>query len=93
MNKRELSAAIAKETGLSERASASALKATLEIIVKTVSKGDAVSLVGFGSFSRKRRGPRIGRNPQTGELVKIQPTNAVKFTVGGPFKEAVNKRK
>lgn len=93
MNKRELSAEIAKETGLSERSAASALKAALEIIVKTVSKGDAVSLVGFGSFSRKRRGARTGRNPQTGELVKIEPTNAVKFTVGAPFKASVNKCK
>ncbi len=93
MNKRELSAAIAKETGLSERSASAAVKAALEIIVKTVSKGEVISLVGFGSFSRKRREARTGRNPQTGELVKIQPTNAVKFTVGAPFKAAVNKRK
>ena len=93
MNKRELSAAIAKETGLSARSASVAVKAALEIIVKTVSKGEVISLVGFGSFSRKRREARTGRNPQTGELVKIQPTNAVKFTVGAPFKAAVNKRK
>lgn len=93
MNKRELSAAIDKETGLSERSASAAVKAALEIIVKTVSKGEAISLVGFGSFSRKRREARTGRNPQTGELVRIQPTNAVKFTVGAPFKAAVNKRK
>lgn len=93
MNKRELSAAIAKETGLSERSASTALKAALEIIVKTVSEGDSISLVGFGSFSRKRRGARTGRNPVTGELVKIQPTNFVKFTPGGPFKAAVKKSK
>jgi len=93
MHKKELSAAIAKKTGLSERSASSALNAALEIIAKTVSQGESVSFVGFGSFSRKRRGARTGRNPQTGELVKIQPTNFVKFTVGAPFKAAVNKRK
>ncbi len=93
MYRRELSAAIAKETGLSERSASAALKAALEIIVKTVSEGETVSFNGFGTFSRKRREARTGRNPVTGELVKIQPTNFVKFTPGGPFKAAVKKSK
>ena len=93
MNKRELSAAIAKETGLSERSASAAVKAALEIIVKTVSEGETVSFNGFGSFSRKHRGARTGRNPVTGELMNIQPSNFVKFTPGTPFKAAVNNRK
>ncbi len=93
MNKKELATAIAKETGLSERSASAALQAALKIIVMSVSDGDSVSFNGFGSFSRKRRGARTGRNPVTGELVKIKPTNYVKFTPGAPFKAAVNSRK
>jgi DNA-binding protein HU-beta len=77
MNKAELIEVIAKEAKLSKAAAQAALDATIAAVVKAVTKGDSVSLVGFGSFSSGKRAARTGRNPQTGKA----------------FKDAVNKRK
>lgn len=93
MNKSELIEAIAKDASLTKIAAQSALEATLSAIVKAVTKGDAVALVGFGSFSCGKRAARTGRNPQTGAAIKIPASKTVKFTAGKAFKDAVNKRK
>ncbi len=93
MNKAELIETIAKEAALSKAAAQAALDATTAAIVKAVTKGDSVSLVGFGSFSSGKRAARVGRNPQTGESIKIAAAKTVKFSAGKTFKDAVNKRK
>ena len=93
MNKAELIEVIAKEAKLSKAAAQAALDATVAAVVKAVTKGDSVSLVGFGSFSRGKRAARTGRNPQTGETIKIAAAKTVKFSAGKAFKDSVNKRK
>ena len=93
MNKAELIEVIAKDAKLSKAAAQAALDATIAAVVKAVTKGDSVSLVGFGSFSSGKRAARTGRNPQTGETIKIPAAETVKFSAGKAFKDAVNKRK
>ena len=93
MNKAELIEVIAKDAKLSKAAAQTALDATIAAVVKAVTKGDSVSLVGFGSFSSGKRAARTGRNPQTGETIKIPAAKTVKFSAGKAFKDAVNKRK
>ena len=74
MNKSELIDAIAARTELSKVASGKALDAVIETIVEAVAKGDGVSLVGFGSFKAAARAAREGKNPKTGEKIKIAAT-------------------
>ena len=93
MNQAELIEVIAKDAKLSKAAAQAALDATVAAVVKAVTKGDSVSLVGFGSFSSGKRAARTGRNPQTGETIKIPAAKTVKFSAGKAFKDAVNKRK
>ena len=93
MNKAELIEVIAKDAKLSKAAAQAALDATITAVVKAVTKGDSVSLVGFGSFSSGKRAARTGRYPQTGETIKIAAAKTVKFSAGKAFKDAVNKRK
>ena len=89
MNKSELIDAIAESTELSKVASGKALDAVIETIVKAVAKGDGVSLVGFGSFKAAARAAREGKNPKTGEKIKIAATTVPKFSAGTTFKAAV----
>ena len=93
MNKSEFIDAIATRTELSKVASAKALDAVIETIVQAVAKGDGVSLVGFGSFKAAARAAREGKNPKTGEKIKIAATTVPKFTAGATFKAAVAKTK
>ncbi|MDR8763411.1 HU family DNA-binding protein [Burkholderia multivorans] len=90
MNKQELIDAVASATGASKVISGEAIDAVIGAITKAVAKGDTVQLVGFGSFSRGKRAARTGRNPSTGEEIKIAAANTVKFTAGKAFKDAVN---
>jgi len=80
MNKGQLIAEVAKKTNLSKKDAASTVNATIEAIKKNVKKG--VTLVGFGTFKVVRRKARTGRNPQTGEEIKIKAKNVVKFKSG-----------
>ncbi|MDR2506402.1 MAG: HU family DNA-binding protein [Candidatus Accumulibacter sp.] len=89
MNKAELIEAIADKTDLSKTASGKALDAVIETIVHAVAKGDGVSLVGFGSFKAAARAAREGKNPKTGEKIKIAATTVPKFSAGANFKAAV----
>ena len=89
MNKSELIDAIAAKTELSKVASGKALDAVIETIVQAVAKGDGVSLVGFGSFKAADRAAREGKNPKTGEKIKIAATTVPKFSAGATFKATV----
>ena len=93
MNKSELIEITAKEADISKAAAEKALSAVMAAIVKTVSKGDSVTLVGFGSFKSSKRAARVGRNPQTGKELKIAATTVPRFTAGATFKAAVAGRK
>ena len=93
MNKAELVEAIAKETGLSKKDSEAAVKAFVAITTKSLTKGESVQLIGFGTFDVSKRAARKGHNPQTGEEVKIAACKAPKFKASKALKDAVNKRK
>ncbi|KND61480.1 DNA-binding protein HU [Candidatus Burkholderia verschuerenii] len=92
MNKQELIDAVAVQTGASKAQIGETLDTLLEVIKKSVSKGDSVQLIGFGSFGSGKRAARTGRNPKTGESIKIPAAKTVKFMAGKAFKDAVNKR-
>jgi len=89
MNKSELIDAVAGATGLSRNDATSATEAVLDTIVATLGGGDQVGLVGFGTFSVRERAARTGRNPQTGEEIKIPAKKVVKFRVAKACKDAV----
>jgi len=89
MNKAELIDAMASESGLSKADAQRALEAFTGAIAKTLKKGDTVSLIGFGTFSVKKRAARTGRNPATGETIKIKASKTPSFKAGKGFKDAI----
>lgn len=89
MNKAELVDAIAKDTGLSKADSQRALEAFTTTVAKALKKGGTVSLIGFGTFSVKKRAARTGRNPATGEEIKIKASKTPSFKAGKGFKDAI----
>lgn len=91
--KAELIEAIAAGADISKSKAELALNTALDTIKKSVAKGGSVTLIGFGSFSSGKRAARTGRNPKTGEAIKIAASKTVKFTAGKAFKEAVNAKK
>ena len=93
MNKTELVEAIAKKAEISKKDTEAALNAMTEAIGKALKKGDKVQLVGFGTFETVKRAARTGRNPQTGEEIKIAASKAPKFKAGKALKDLVNKKK
>ena len=93
MNKADLIAAIADDAEISKAKAEYALNSAIEHIIKAVTKGDSVQLIGFGTFASGKRAARMGRNPKTGEAIKIAAAKTVKFSAGKAFKDAVNKRK
>lgn len=90
MNKTELIEHIAHNADLSKMGAARALEATLSAVRQTLKKGGTVSLVGFGTFSVSKRAARTGRNPRSGETIKIKASKVPKFTPGKPLKDALN---
>lgn len=88
MNKAELIEEVAKVTS-SKKEAAAALDATLATIQKALKKGDSVTLVGFGTFSVTKRKARQGRNPQTGEAIKIAAKKVPVFKAGKGLKDSV----
>ncbi|KZY35779.1 DNA-binding protein HU [Alcanivorax sp. HI0083] len=90
MNKSELIDAIAASADISKADAGRALDSTLEAVTGALKKGDSVSLVGFGTFAVKRREARDGRNPQTGQTIKIAAANVPGFKAGKALKDAVN---
>jgi DNA-binding protein HU-beta len=93
MNKTELVEAIAKSAELTKVDAEKALAAMIDTVVKAVSKGDTVTLVGFGTFKSSKRAARTGRNPATGAALKIAATTVPKFSAGATFKTAVAGKK
>jgi len=93
MNKSELIDVAATEADISKAAAGKALDAILAAVVKAVSKGDTVTLVGFGTFKSSKRAARTGRNPQTGAELKIAASTVPRFTAGAGFKTAVAGKK
>jgi DNA-binding protein HU-beta len=90
MTKAELIDQMAKDANISKAAADAALKSFIDGVTKTLKKKDGkVTLVGFGTFSKVRRKARKGRNPRTGEEIKIKASNSVKFTPGKKLKQAV----
>ena len=90
MNKSELIDAIAKHADISKAAAGRALDATVDAIAGSLKKGTIVTLVGFGSFYVGKRSARAGRNPQTGEAIRIQGGKVAKFRAGKALKDALN---
>jgi DNA-binding protein HU-beta len=93
MNKAELIEVAANGAGISKAAANKALDATIAAVVKAVSKGDSVTLVGFGTFKSAKRAARTGKNPKTGATIKIAATTVPKFSAGAAFKQAVAGKK
>lgn len=93
MNRKELIDALATKTGSSKADADHAISALLEIISDTLKKGDSLSLVGFGTFEVRSRAARTGRNPKTGEELKIKAAKAPAFKAGATLKAAVNSGK
>ncbi len=91
MNKTELVAAMAEKTELSKKDAEKALKAFTDVVAEELTKGEKIQLVGFGTFEVAERPAREGRNPRTGETMKIAASKAPKFKAGKALKDVVNK--
>ncbi|EDX86243.1 MULTISPECIES: HU family DNA-binding protein [Cyanophyceae] len=89
MNKAELIDMVAEKADVSKKDADVVLTAVIDSIMESVAKGDKVSLVGFGSFEPRDRKARDGRNPQTGETIKIPATTVPAFSAGKGFKQLV----
>jgi DNA-binding protein HU-beta len=90
VNKTDLIEHIAKTADISKAASSRALDAIIGAVRTTLKKNGTVTLVGFGTFSVGKRAARIGRNPRTGEAIKIKAAKVPKFKPGKALKDAVN---
>lgn len=88
MNKSELLKVLEARLG-SRRAAVDALEAVVDTIIREVAKGGSVGITGFGTFEKVARAARTGRNPRTGETVRIRKTSVPKFRAGTQFKEYV----
>ena len=90
MNKAELVAAMAEQAGLSKKDAEAALKAFTDVVSDELKNGGKVQLVGFGTFEVSERAAREGRNPQSGEVMKIAASKAPEFKAGKALKDLVN---
>ncbi len=90
MNKGQLVDALAEKAELSKADAKKALEGFIDVVTGTLKKGEKISLVGFGSFSSEKRSAREGKNPRTGETIKIPAKNVVKFKAGSDLAGAVN---
>lgn len=90
MNRQELIDALATKTGNTKADADRSIAALLEVVTATLKKGDNVALVGFGTFEVRKRAARAGRNPATGEAIKIKAAKVPAFKAGATLKAAVN---
>lgn len=90
MNKTELIASIAQKTGAHKKDVAVIVAAALDTVAESLSQGEAVQLVGFGTFEVKKRAARVGRNPKTNELMEIPASKFPSFKPGKAMKDAVS---
>ena len=89
MTKTELIAAVAEKTGLTKKAAEAAVSAVLSSVAEKLAEGEKVSLFGFGTFEVKERAARDGRNPFTGEAIKIEASKRPVFTAAKALKDQV----
>ena len=90
MNKSELITAIADAAGLSKADAERAIEGLFKVVKTTLKKGDSISLVGFGTFAVRKRAARTGRNPRSGETIKIKASKVPSFKAGKALKDALN---
>ena len=91
MNKTELVAAVAEQADITKKDADKAITAFTEVVAKELRNGGKIQLVGFGTFEVSERAEREGRNPQTGETMKIAASKAPKFKAGKALKDEVNR--
>jgi len=89
MTKADLIARIAKDAKISKKAGEVALNTFVKAVKESLKKGQAVQLIGFGSFTLAKRSARMGRNPQTGAVIKIKAAKVPKFRAGKALRDAV----
>ncbi|MGI6365794.1 MAG: HU family DNA-binding protein [Bacillota bacterium] len=87
MNKTDLIQLVAEKTALSKKDSEKAVNAVLDGIMETVAGGEKVQIIGFGTFEKRDRAEKMGRNPSTGEQIRIPATSVPAFKAGKAFKE------
>jgi DNA-binding protein HU-beta len=93
MNKSELIDALSSKANITKASAGKVLDVLLEEVMTTVAQGDAVSLIGFGTFKQSDRAAREGKNPKTGEKILIPAATVPKFTAGSVFKDRVSGKK
>ena len=91
INKTSLIEIVKANTGSTNKAARETVEALLDAVITTVAEGEKVQIIGFGTFEARKRAAREGRNPQTGEVLKIEATTVPAFKAGKAFKEAVKK--
>ena len=89
MHKTQLIKEIATHASLSKKDASNALESFLKVVVKSLKKGESVTLIGFGTFKVVKTAARKGRNPQTGKEITIKPSKRVKFSAGKSLKDSV----
>jgi DNA-binding protein HU-beta len=89
VNKRDLIARIAEDTGVTKNSAGAAVDSLLDTITNALKKGDAITFVGFGTFKTTQRRARIAKNPRTGDDIKIPKRRVVRFIAGKALRSAV----
>ncbi|MGJ8670823.1 MAG: HU family DNA-binding protein [Oceanococcus sp.] len=89
VSKKDLVAAMAKDAGITQKEAQAALESFTTTVAKSVKKDNKVSILGFGAFSLSKRAARTGRNPATGEAIKIKASKSVSFKAGKALKESL----
>jgi DNA-binding protein HU-beta len=89
MNKHDVIAKIAQDTGVTKTSAAATVESLLQSITRALKKGDAITFVGFGTFKTTQRRARVAKNPRTGDAIKIPKRRVVRFTAGKALKSAV----
>ena len=92
MNKAELIAAVAENAELTKKDAEKAVKAFIDVVTDELKKGEKVQVVGFGTFEVAERAAREGRNPQSGEPMKIEASKAPRFKAGKALKDMINEK-
>ena len=90
MNKADFIGAVSDAAGLTKVEGSKAVEAVIEVVKKALKKGDSVALVGFGTFAVRKRAARTGRNPRTGQQIKIKASKIPAFKAGKALKDALN---
>ncbi len=90
MNKGEFISGVADAAEMTKADAERAVEAVFKVVKKALKSGDSISLVGFGTFSVRKRAARTGRNPRTGEAIKIKASKVPAFKAGKGLKDAIN---